>query len=266
MSTETSDKNLPKWILTSRNFILIVIGILTAWNTYVSSVTSSKLEAEGKKLENLIMQREFENELRFKIFDEVKLAITDTDSNLQEVVKVMIEAVLVEDSAFQERMRTVLLASRNTATSVKKDIQNTEQYKQVQAELIQTSSMHQKSTSQSQGNLQGAIAKEKFRIDVFYLEDIVAESKPRAEQVVKLLQGSDFGFEVRLRLLPKSINARQGYRIDFNQIRYGKKEKSMAETIQELIESKGIFEHEQPKLLKVKTEADGYISVFVRNM
>jgi hypothetical protein len=265
---KTTDKNIPQWVFSVRNLILIIIGLLTAWNTYVSNATNNKLDAESKKLENLIKQKEFENELRFKIFDEVKTAISQKDSFLQEAVKVMIEAVLVEDSDFQERMRTVLLASRYTVASVKNDIQKSDNFRKTQDTIYQNLlTLNKANVNHGDDNNPKAISSaRKYIIDVFYLEDLIQESKIRAEKVAGLLNENYPDFKVNLRLLPRTINASPNFRIESNQIRFDGSEKDIAAKIKQQIDLKKIFCLEPPELHQIKKETPNYISIFVRNM
>ena len=263
---EPMGKFVPRWIIGIRNVLLIIIGLLTAWNTYKSDKIDGELEAESQRLQNLITQKEFENELRFKVFDEVKNAISGKDTALQEAVKIMIETILNDDSTFQEKMRTILLASGNTSEEVKKDIQETEKFRVSQEKLKVQQQNFTKQTEDPSSDISIAQSKYEFRVDVFYLEDILAESKPRAEKVVSLLKKEYPKYDVRLRLLPRTINAQKGYRVDFNQIRYGAGEKAVAEKIASKISSKNIFELEKPKLYTVKSKSDKYISIFIRNM
>ena len=105
-----------------------------------------------------------------------------------------------------------------------------------------------------------------FTIDVFYLESIKQEALPRAKQIKELLTAVWPTFNIRLRLLPREVNARSGYRIDANQVRYEKGEETIAQKCLNAIVSKKIFTLEQPVLHEVKKVTSNYISVFVRNM
>ena len=268
---ESNEKNVPKWLLTIRNIAFVVIGLLTAWNTYRTGATKEELDIQAKKMDQTIKQKEFENELRFKVFDEVKKALATPDSNMQEVVRVMVEQILADDTSFQQKMQTVLLASNNTKKSVKEAMRNTEQYQQEQKELEQHVLVQKRPETTVQLKAPSATpvtasVKENFRIDVFYLEDIISESKGRAEQIQKLLIKKYPTYDVRLRLLPKSINAREGYRIDSNQIRYEASESAIAKEVHDLIANNAMFPHEKPIMHQISFPTPNYISVFVRNM
>lgn len=267
-NAESSDKNVPKWILMIRNIVFIVIGILTAWNTYTTEATNAKLDNQTKLLDQTIKQKEFENELRFKVFEEVKNSLSNPeDSIMQEVVRVMVEQILADDTTFQQKMKTVLLACKTTKLSVREAIKTTENYNIEQKELDQYVQRNVEQKNNADANASVPVAStEKYRVDVFCLEDIPAESKIRAEKIQKLLKRKYPKYEIRMRMLPISINAREGYRIDSNQIRYEAAESTVANEIYTEIVQAAVFSNEQPKLQLIDNPTPNYISVFVRNM
>lgn len=259
MSTpETPDKLVPHWLLNIKNIVLVAIGILTAINTYVTTVTKNRLDNQRAEMEQMMRKKEFENELRFKVFDEVKKAISARDSNMQEVVSVMIEEVLMDDSLFKERMKSVLLSSRNTSEYVKESIQKNEEFAQQEAEIQKTAA------TEEPGDKTEVKAPNPMRIDVFYLEDL-PEGQKRAEKTAELLKEKYRNNSIQLRLLPRAVNARSGYRIEQNQIRYEANEESVATSIKELLDST-IMNQQNPIVPhKVQYHTPNYISVFVRN-
>jgi hypothetical protein len=103
-------------------------------------------------------------------------------------------------------------------------------------------------------------------VDVFYLTDIEAEALPKAEMIVAEINKT-YGHKylARLRVLPSAVNARSGYRIDANQIRFEKEEEQYAGEIRALVVSRKILPLEQPFLKVVRNNTPRYISVFIRN-
>lgn len=253
------ERNVPKWLLTARGIVVVVIGIFTAWNTYFTEVTKNQLERQAAELDNTIKRKVFENELRFKVFEEVKNAISKPDSNLQEVVRLMIEEVLNEDSTFQEKMKNILLASNNTASSVKTDIKLTEQYNEEQKEIIRLSSL----TTASERPTPAVTERGNNRIDVFYLDDKANGAMDKASRVVDLLKRKYPQSDIRVRLLPSTINARQGYRIDANQIRHEQSEHDWAGEIRKVISDASIIAGKDLHLHAVGNKTPNYLSVFV---
>ncbi|MCD4744831.1 MAG: hypothetical protein K8R58_00865 [Bacteroidales bacterium] len=184
------------------------------------------------------------------MYGEVKEAIIKEDKKLQNAVLLIVNELLSDDSLFKDKLITILLASPNTDESVKKEQQKIEKkaYEFVEEEK-------QKKT-------------DVFTIDVFYLEDIIEESEPRAKKIVHTLSNEFPSYQVRIRRLPHYINAKRGYRISANEIRYESDEKELSEKILSIIESQKIFELEQPLLNEINPNKPSpkYLSIFVRNM
>lgn len=153
-----------------------------------------------------------------------------------------------DDTLFKDKLTSILLASPNTQPEVKvayQAIERKENYFKVE---------------------QSSIPQDRFTIDVFYLEDVINEAEPRANEVVNLIKKNYPDYKVRKRLLPRSINAKSGYRISGNEIRFEPQEKDIATGILELIIKNKIFQLEQPKSHLINHHSEKYISVFVRNM
>lgn len=244
-------ENLNKYWATPA--IAIMAGALGLYfNSVKQNLENQALEIKNaaSKIESELREREFSNELKIQMYSEVKDAISKDDEKLQSAVLLMINEMLADDSLFREKLITILLASPTTSVSVK----------ETQNEITDKSVIFQKE--------QKAIDNSKFTIDVFYLEDIIAESQPRAEKIQHLLEQKYPNYDVRLRLLPRLTNAKSGYRISANEIRFEESEKDIAEDLKSLIVNEGIFELEQPrlKLIYPKKQTPNYLSLFVRNM
>ena len=253
---------LPANFLSIRNIILAIIAILTAWNTYTTTVTKNKidftksqldttkahLEIQSAGLNNLIRKKEFDNNLKFKIYEEVKDAVVHNDPQKQNVVVLIVNEMLADDSVFKTKLTNILLGSPNLASSVKTNIVETQK---VEASFITTDAVKNKTG---------------FTIDIFYLEDIISEAKPRAEKIEVLLKQKYPSYTIRLRLLPRSINAKSGYAISRNEIRYENKEQPIVEEILSAIVDSNVFQLEQPYLHRIRYHTNNYISLFVRNM
>jgi hypothetical protein len=249
------DSNTPNWLLRLRNIALIIIGLLTAWNTYRTDVANKKLDIQAKQLDQTIREREFANGLRFKVFEEVKNALNDTNGKMQEVVKVMVEQMLVDDSSFQQKMISVLLASRSIKESVKNDVEQTQLYEEEEDNIAHSEALHQIT--------QDAASFGKYRVDVFYLEDQLPNSKGKAELAVKELKQKYPNFIIKLRLLPQSINARESYRIDGLEMRYEKEEYQIAKEINQYLQAKNVFNGAALEMNMIQYHTPAYISIFV---
>lgn len=250
------DKNVPHWLLQTKNIILIIIAILTAINTLYTQRIKDDLYVATQEIETKIKQRQFENELRFKIFDEVKTAVTSnqSDTNLQKMVSIIMEEMLQEDTAFREKMVNVLLSS-NIGKSVKQDIVKAERFNTDQIAI----KANQKDVSSTQP---------KYIIDVFYLDDVLSEAEPLAGRVKSLLETKykpEDGYTIRLRLLPRTVNRKIGYMVDDNQVRYESSELALATDIMNTINNTNILDQKKVRMKTVSNRTPNYVSVFIRN-
>ncbi|MCU4174176.1 hypothetical protein [Carboxylicivirga sp. N1Y90] len=245
-------ENLNKYWATP--MIAIIGGILGIYFTIIKD----SLEADAQRIENVALkieselkQQEFKNNLKIQMYGEVKDAITQNDEKLQNAVLLLVNEMLADDSLFREQLITILLTSPNVNESVRKN----------QEEIQTKAEVFIKEEKQ--------ISATNFFIDVFYLEDIISEAKPRAEIIVrKLTEELGNNYQVRLRRLPLNINAKSGYRISANEIRYEKDEAEIAEEVLELIQSENVFSIEQPRMKQIRPskKTPNYLSIFVRNM
>jgi hypothetical protein len=235
--------------------IAIIISIYTLFDTVRSSEFKNslqKIDSTSKKLNNIrtetetrIKEQDFNNQLKFKLFEEVKYAVNNKSDKNDELVTLMVYSLLDSTEIdFQKSLLSLLqtkesevITNLTTKNSSFIDVQNTE------------------------------LEKDKTNIDVFYLDDMIQESKIRATQIVDILKKNYPNSSIRLRLLPKTVNVQSGYRIDSNQIRYEKEtEESLALKIKALVDNNKVFQKEKLILHPVRNKTPNYISIFVRNM
>ncbi len=246
-------ENLNKYWATP--LIAIVGGLLGLYFTVVKNnleADASRIAASATKIETELRQREFNNNLKIQMYTEVKEAIVKEDKKLQNAVLLLVNEMLADDSLFREKLITILIASPNTDESVIK----------VQKEIETKAITFTKDEKLKQSG--------KFTIDVFYLEDIIKESEPRAQKIYTALK-KEFpvtDYQIRVRRLPRYINAKTGYRISANEIRFEPGEKEVADKILSVIKTQRIFEMEQPRKMIVSpgNTSPNYVSLFVRNM
>jgi hypothetical protein len=259
-------------VFTARNIILAVFAVLTAYNTFMTQWTQAKLDKAQKELDtaqskleiqsiaidNFIKKKEFESNLKFKIYDEVKEAVIKKDKQLQDVVVIIVNEMLADDSTFKSKMNKLLLGSPYTDASVKTDI--------IKTQIAETEFSRMKASMAMMDST--GMHSRRLTIDVFYLEDILQESVPRADKIVDELKKKYPAALVRKRLLPRSVNAQSGYLVSSNQIRFMNSQKVLAAEIQGLITEKKIFQLEQLQLHPVRgnTGSVNYIGIYVRNM
>ncbi len=232
-----------KWVTPLFAILAIVYGFIFKINSDQIDQNTKNLKNLQTQIDNELRKKEFENNLKLTIYKEVKDAIEARDSSLQKATLIVVNEMLKEDTLFREKLKTVLFSSTNSKKLIA-----------VQQKIDQFS------VEQTAAPLNG------FKIDVFYLDDIISEAKPRAEQIVSLLHVKYPNYIIRPRLLPKEINAQSGYRIDANQIRFESSERQIANAILKVISEEGIFRKEQPQMIMTSYSTPNYISIFVRNM
>lgn len=238
-----------KWVTPLFAIIAIVYGFIFKVNNDQLQQNAAQLDNLSKQIENELRVKEFDNNLKMTIYSEVKDAITKKDTALQNATLIVINEMLEDDTLFREKLKTVLFASSNSKQLIA-----------VQEKIDQFSN-EQKVVEKTPANASG------FKIDVFYLDDIMEEAKPRAEKIVSLLKRYYPENTVRLRLLPKEVNAQVGYRISANQIRFEPDEKDIANEVLGVIMQNNVFQNEQPAMQQINYfKSPNYISVFVRNM
>lgn len=277
------------WLEKVNKYVSLITGTLTLlFGVYFLflnerlKVVGQNLENANKRIENLaksveleLDKQKFRNDIRFRIYSEVKDAMDkEKDAKAQRATKAIIDIMLAEDLEFRNKMYDILTVSLYVDTSVAKNIIKT---RMVEKELINEIENNKVTLlSNSNNELKSSDTKVKpaetnrnvkIRVDVFYLEDIIAESEPRAERIVRLLNSDSNGrYKAIMRILPRSINAKEGYKISSNQIRFEVEEAAIAEDIAKLIEKANIFQLEKPELRNIQYRTPNYISVFVRNM
>lgn len=270
-------------------YATLVTGILTVVLTFYFFYINKQLEIVGreqdianKKVENLmntlkveLEKKQYVNDIRFKIYSEVKEALEKKDDvKAQKAIKSIIDIMLVEDLDFRNKMYDIISVNPNVDSSVTKTIvktlitekllnQEIEKNKEIS---IVEAKVQQKTKPEVQSPQTTAESNKVIKVDVFYLEDILLESEPRAQKIVDLLNSLPNKYQAKKRILPRSINAKDGYKITENQIRFEPDEKRMAYEILKLITKENIFQLEQPTMNLIYYRTPNYISVFVRNM
>jgi len=237
-----------------------LMAILTALSTFYYTQLDSKLKYESLKLDtlrqslmnasleldNYLKRQQFDRQTNFDLFKEIKEAVKSKDEAHQKVLLVFIDQMLGHDSVMRQKYINVLaISGTNTVREEVKQIalQETVFY----AEQVQLS--------------KAKLTEKRLRVDVFYLEETQAISQPLASSVAKLLPPEEF--VVRVRLLPRGVNARPGYQVTGNQIRVEASEISEGQKLLGLIDK--AFVKEKPRLRKVSNVTDNYVSIFISN-
>jgi hypothetical protein len=249
MKTEKINDIIQKLIVP---FLLVISTSVGIYN----SVLTNDLEKKSKEIQNTMdtlrivslsddikrKDLDFNRSLKFRLFDEVKAAIKSQDVVLQKTTFEFVSQMLSDDEAFRDALLKTIENSPNVSLELKSEIsqnlKNDQLYKDQQQEI---------------GN-----RRNKVRIDIFYLEETKGLSYPIAEAISKKLDSDKY--EVRVRILSKLTNAKSGYQISRNEIRYEEGESEIANEIKQKLDSEL---NEQLALRKINYHTPSYISVFI---
>jgi hypothetical protein len=233
----------------NNKWVTPIVTIITGIYGMVFTIYLNKMDIQEKKLNQIetnvntkIREKEFINNLRLTLYEEVKQSMKTNDTNQQKITLLLIDELLKEDIEFRDKLITLVLSHNNSPSLVKhqKDFMD----------FSETESMKTNS----------------WNINVYWLEDISSESRPRAEKIAKIIQEKYPNINVRLKKLSKLANSKKGYRITQNMIRAEKDEMFLATDIMKLINQTNVLEKEKLILVKSNVKTKLIFSIFVRNM
>jgi hypothetical protein len=257
---EKKGNSIFKWVPVFQNIILGLIAIAAGYNSYQNEKIKSSLqnqltqvEINKESVEKLssevhlqIDQKRFSNEQLFQLYREIKESVNQKDCDQQLLLAMIVDQVMADNISLRDSLRNFV---------IKKDPNcNAAQYIKKEKSVEATFEIEQKQPAT------------KFTIDVFYLDEILGEAKPRADKIITLLRNMYPDYNIRLRLLPKAVNARNNFKVESNQIRFESSESSIAKSVYDAIVKNKIFRMEQPELNRISSHTLNYISIFVRNM
>jgi hypothetical protein len=176
------------------------------------------------------------------LYQEVKDAVKNKDTQLQKVTLILVDELLREDTTFRNKLVTVMLAGSETKSLMK-----------TQDDLVHARELETNTT-------------DSWMITVFYLEDIIKESKPRADKIYEMIKNEYPKIMVYLKPLPKIVNSNENYRISQNIIRVNPNGKEFAKRLMNRVNNSNIFPLEKLILITNSNMDNKTISIFVRNM
>ena len=233
----------------NNKWITPIVTIITGVYAIVFGFYFNKLDVQERKLKQIetsmntkLREKEFINNLRLTLYQEVKQSMKTNDTVQQKITLLLIDELLKEDTGFRDKLITLVLSRTQSPTLVKE-----------QNEII--------SFNETESHVKG-----KWNINVFWLEDIPEESLPRAEKAVKLIQAKYPDVNVRLRKLSKTVNSKQGYRISRNVVRAELHEIKFASKITGLLNNSNVFQNEKLFIAPSSTKSNYSFSIFIRNM
>jgi len=210
--------------------ILKILTLLGAVYVYF------QFEHTYKTLSNIKLR----NDIKLSLFREVKDAIGN--DAVMTATYVIVDELLKEDTVF-----------RNTLIGVLKEWENLSDFEK--RENLPIADKKELPVLEHPIPLK---FQKHYTIDVFHLEGI-DESEPLVESVCALLRSEYPNFTIRKRILYKSVNARSGYRIVRNEIRFERDEKLVAEDISNFLNGNNIF----PVKKEIQYRTKDLISIFI---
>lgn len=222
----------------SRIIQTIIVPIITvgtasmvAWLNYSVSKVDQDLKEQIAAVDLAIKEAKderekinAEREFNFKIYDLVQKSIEEEDQRKQEVAKQFV--IVMVDGELRKRLLGVLEAGgtpevqRDTAMLIEKE----EMFDMQQAAVY---SLSKKSPSFNW---------EDWDYDIFWCETSGDTAKNQAEAIVAQMKSEGANGRVRARVLPASINAKTGYKVNGYTIRRSDNEIPQANALKELSE------------------------------
>lgn len=236
------DKLNNKWVTPIVAIITAIYGMVFGFYFNKMDLQEKKLKQVETSLNTKLREKEFINNLRLTLYQEVKQSMKSQDTNQQKVTLLLIDELLKEDTSFRDKLVTLVLSHTKSPTLVKE-----------QEEYMTFNEVEQS-------------IKGRWNISIFWLEDIPSESQPRAIKIADLIRKRYPTINVRVRKLSKMVNSKSGYRISQNLVRAEQSESKLASDIIKLVNNSGILENEKLILTNSSTKSFQNFSIFVRNM
>lgn len=236
------DKLNNKWVTPIVAIITAIYGMVFGFYFNKMDLQEKKLKQVETSLNTKLREKEFINNLRLTLYQEVKQSMKTQDTNQQKITLLLIDELLKEDTSFRDKLVTLVLSHTTSPTLIKEQ--------QEFMDFDETELM----------------VKDKWNINVYWLEDIPKESFPRAEKIVKLINEKYPTVNVKLKKLSKMVNSKNGYRISQNLVRAETSEYKFATEIINLINGTEILEKEKLIISNANTKTEKMFSIFIRNM
>ena len=207
-------------------------------------ISEQSLDQGGKK---------FDRDFKFSIIDRVFTAIGSGKQEQISVALAMVNTMLGDDPATQKELLKAIgnTSGASTADQVQA-FANVEKIVRFDSAQVITMANVVAPTPVNKEDV-------KWRFDVFYGEGRQRSTQPMAEKLSMVLQQWSPGAVARIRPLPDVVNARPGYGLKQNEIRYDAGEVEKAKQLQAVLEKKGI----RMQLHESFSRTGGYISLFV---
>jgi hypothetical protein len=222
-----------------------IMGIGTLYFTRENDEGLRKLKEQQVQAKQALDEVKYLNEYNLSVYHEVVDALKANDAKQQQVVTALVEAMPADSP-----LRSSLLKAISVGT-------NSEETRNLAIYVAEEPDP--------------AVPEERdgsWNVDVFWCEDEPNGEKSAHALVDALGKQSTLGVRhARVRMLPKSVNERAGYRVTGLQIRHEEEEEAAARKCKQAVESilkeQGISPSPEVELHSVTTHTPGYLSVFL---
>lgn len=220
-----------------------------------------ELEAAQNQTNLLISQQsldqgeeKFDRDFKFSVIDRVFTAIGSGNKEQISVALAMVKTMLANDPETQTELLKAIANTpdASTADQIKAaaTVQKIVGFDSTQA----TTALVVLDPAKPMGDDQRI-----RRFDVFFGESKAMVTERKAKQVLDLLQRFQPKAQMRVRPLPDVVNARAGYGVKQNEIRYDAGEVEAAKRLQMELEQAGV----RMELHESLSKTDAYMSLFV---
>ena len=245
---------------------LLAAAIAAIVSTYMSvqyGPALKKLEVHQTEINALLSQQnleqgeeKFDRDFKFSIIDRVFTAIGSGNKEQISVALAMVKTMLGSDPETQKELLKAIASTpdASTADQLKAAVAVENIVRFDSAQVITTMA----NLVEPQKGTPAAEVTE-WRFDVFFGEGKAQVTQEKAERIAAALRELYPQSKVRLRDLPDVVNAREGYNVKRNEIRFDHDEAEQAKKMLMAMEKIGV--RMQPHESTSRTA--GYISVFV---
>lgn len=224
--------------------------------------TTAQLDLAIKKADAELKSLESSRKITFDLYTAAKdvLSREKRSDREEEAVRVLIEALA--DDPFRWKLLNAIANGAKNAEVKEKAALNSTFYEENEVVRNDTLSLPPPpGPAASNSPSKPSSTKEKFggyNFDFFFCEEKRNSSEPSADKALQLKTSSDSG-RWRKRLLPKEINAREGYRVSNNEIRFTPPaELPIAQAMQTMLAEKNL----KAALHETSYFTPNYVSVF----
>ena len=226
--------------------VTVITGVLVVFLNH----SVSKVDARLRENSELRAERESRQRVDFQIYNMVVESLESSNPKKQQVAKALV-IVMASDALRQQLLAVLEQAGTDTIRQQVADIlDNENRFSAEQQEIA----VHAPKRS-------GVADWKQYNYDIFWCEKSGPEAQTLAERVVAELRDKGATGRLRVRQLPESINARQGYRISGYVIRPNANEVDIANMLKGYGDA--ILQDEEFVVTFSGTPTPMYLSAFI---